>query len=69
MVQYSPNWAWERSTVDRSCIFSDFVSAALRSAKATLASIELVHMIRKGQVRPANEDDITFAAVFVSLAV
>lgn len=55
--------------MDRSCIFSDFVSAALRSAKATLASIELVHMIRKGQVRPANEDDITFAAVFVSLAV
>lgn len=35
-----------------------------RSAKATLAGIELVHMIRKGQLRPANENNTTLAAIF-----
>ena len=39
-----------------------------RSASATIAGIELTHMIRKGQVRAENDEMMTPAETFYSLA-
>ena len=41
---------------------------SFRSATAILAGIELVHMIRKRQVRPENTNDVMLASVFEALA-
>lgn len=40
---------------------------SFRTARATIAGIEVVHMIRKGQLRPANNNEMTFAAQFNAL--
>lgn len=41
---------------------------SFHSAKATIAGIELVHMIRKGQIRPLNDNHSSLAMLFDSLA-
>jgi transposase-like protein len=56
------NGAPEKITIDK----SSANIAAIRSAAATLASIELMHMIRKGQLLPTG--DVRPARQFYSLA-
>lgn len=41
---------------------------SFRSARNTLAGIELIHMIRKGQMIFAEEDQMSFAEQFYALA-
>ena len=41
---------------------------SFRSAKSILAGIELMHMIRKGQLMMEGADDLSFADQFFALA-
>jgi len=41
---------------------------SFRSARGTLAGIELMHMLKKGQMIPANGQDLSAAQQFYSLA-
>lgn len=41
---------------------------SFRSAKSILAGIELMHMIRKGQLMMEGADDLSFADQFYALA-
>ena len=41
---------------------------SFRSARNVLAGIELMHMIRKGQMPPPEGSDLSFAEQFYALA-